>query len=564
MNRFVILFFIVLFGLSNGVSGENLLLDGGQSSEIDYQMTQHVKPSENVRRLMLSFVVPEPFETPTFRQEIDDVDFNFSPKPKKRTQTVNQRGNKIILAEWDAPLSPIVTRIHIKAKNIVKLSKLETSAPFPPVTLPEEVKVYLASTQQVPADDARIRAKAEELTASAKTQFDAVQQVMTWIIDHLQYVLNPKQYDALYSMESHKGNCQNYSHLAAALLRSVGIPVRIVNGITLKKPYDIAVGGSILTMRMAQGRHSWVEVYFPDLGWIPFDAQGTILFVSNRFIRVEIGLDNEETKNDGLIRWTRNQGSTQIPYFEEIISADFRADTIDISGRKMDYGPRELLLSPEVAAVFVKSTPKPPPPPPEKVPEKDLKELTYTIPVTFGNLEFPRNVDFISARGPAEDIGGDAMEMRKNFLVETAEYVTTQGKQYAQTFLLRNPIKLEKVGLALHKFSNEGQLWIELFEDDNGKPGKYIATSEIILVKDIPYVPGYDWIDFGFPSLKLSPGRYWVALGFTDSPIINWFFTYGKPVGPADGTRYKLIFDTTWSRSLSFEFNYRVAGLAPE
>ena len=63
-------------------------------------------------------------------------------------------------------------------------------------------------------------------------------------------------------------------------------------------------------------------------------------------------------------------------------------------------------------------------------------------------------------------------------------------------------------------------------------------------------------------KIKLSPGRYWVALGFTGSPIINWFYSYGKPVGPQDGTRYKTIFDRTWSRSLSFEFNYRIVGFS--
>jgi hypothetical protein len=59
----------------------------------------------------------------------------------------------------------------------------------------------------------------------------------------------------------------------------------------------------------------------------------------------------------------------------------------------------------------------------------------------------------------------------------------------------------------------------------------------------------------------MAPGSYWIALGFTGSPIVNWFYTYGKPVGPADGTRYKDIFDKEWSGALNYEFNYRVAGV---
>ena len=41
---------------------------------------------------------------------------------------------------------------------------------------------------------------------------------------------------------------------------------------------------------------------------------------------------------------------------------------------------------------------------------------------------------------------------------------------------------------------------------------------------------------------------------------MNWYYTYGKSVGPVDGTRYKGVFDERWSGAMSYEFNYRVAG----
>jgi hypothetical protein len=190
--------------------------------------------------------------------------------------------------------------------------------------------------------------------------------------------------------------------------------------------------------------------------------------------------------------------------------------------------------------------------------------LTFSKSFEFGNLEFPRRIDFLSARAPAEEEADGSMKMGKSFLVETAEYVTTQGRQYAQTFILEKPVLLKSIDLALHKFGDDGQLWIELFADDNGRPGEHIATSDIVLLKGMAFIPGYDWVpfDFGGAATRLPPGRYWAALGFTGSPIVNWFFTYGKPVGPKDGTRYKLMFDTEWSRSLNFEFNYRVTGLS--
>jgi transglutaminase-like putative cysteine protease len=545
---------------------ENYLLNGGQESKIAYQMTQEVRPSANTRKLTLSYVVPVSFSSPTYRQKIKDLSLRFSMAPTRQTETRDDRGNKVIQATWTSPPTTLTTTIRFAAFNSVKLVPLQTHAPFPPQALSSGKSVYLKSTQQVSADDPRIVEKAKALTASARTEFDAVQRILIWIVDHMHYVLTPKRYDALYALETGRGNCQNYSHLAAALMRAVGIPVRIANGITLKQPYDITMGKSTITLKMAQGRHSWIEVFFPDLGWVPFDPQGTEMFVSNRFIRVEVGLDNEETINDGLIRWTRIKGTSGTPKVEESIHAGFLEDQVKFLAKKTGYGPKSLLLCPEIKTEFSKPVSGKEPSRFKEVSEDELKQTRFVKPHTFGNLEFPRKTDFISAYGPARKTDADTMEMRKNFLVETAEYVTTQGKQYAQIFVSNEPLRLQTIALALHKFNNDGQLWLELYKDHNGKPGKYIATSDFVMLEALPYTAGYDWIPFDFKSTSpvLPPGRYWMALGFTGMPIVNWFFTYGKPVGPQYGTRYRMMFDDIWSRSLSFEFNYRVECLTAE
>lgn len=542
----------------------NYLLNGGQESNINYKMVQKVTPKPSIRKLILTYVVPQTFESPTFSQHIDKLDFLFSPQPAKRKDSQDKRGNKIIDVTWVAPLKPISATIALEARNSVKLQSITSEAPFPPKDLPEDVGAYLRPTRQVASEDPAIVEKAKELTGKSKTQFDAVQKILTWVVDHMHYVLVPQSYDSTYSFRTGKGNCQNYSHLSAALMRAVGIPVRIVNGVTMKEPYDIKLEDAIITMKLAEGRHSWVEIYFPDLGWVPTDAQGSQMYVSNRFLRVEVGLDNNETEKDGLVRWSRTKGSTDSPDFTETIDAGFVSDRIEVNGKEMAYGPRSSLFTPQIEAVFSEIPVVKPPPPPPVIPKKKLKQLAYTEPYLYGNLEFPENIDFLSTRGPEEEDPDGTVKVKKNFLVETAEYVTTKGRQYAQMFVLNEPIQLNQVGLALHKFSDDGQLWVELFRDVEGQPGEYLATSEFVTLSDLGYQPGYSWIDFDFGAAgpKLAPGRYWIALGFTGSPIVNWFFTYGKPVGPQEGTRYRMMFDEGWSRSLSFEFNYKVVGLA--
>ena len=564
--RRIVCMALALFFLWNFPCGaENYVLVGQMGSEVRYELEQRVTRSPGTQKLVLSFVVPPSFESPTYRQKIHGFDLVFSPQPKDKKRSQDNRGNQIIVATWKPTPPEITARISFKAQNQTRLQQLQTATPFPLGKVPSDVSPYLSPTKQVQSDDPRIRKLAKELTQDVTTQFDAVQHILTWIVDNLRYVTPPAKYDALYGLQARKGNCQNFSHLSAALMRAVSIPVRIVNGVTLNKPFNVSRKGGVLTFKMGQGRHSWIEVWFRDLGWVPFDPQQTELFVSNRYIRIEIGIDNNETINDGLLRWSQISGSKGKPRLQESINADFDSDQVKLSGSRQQYGPRNLLLVPPVQATFTEIKVEPPPPPPV-ITEPERRKLRYRVPFLFGNLEFPENVDFAFPRGPASTVGSDSYQMTRNFVVETAEYVTTKLIQYAQVFELRKPVKLEKIGLALHNFGGEGQLWLELFQDNNMKPGKPIATSDFINLNQLSLKPGYRWVDFDFSREKpeLMPGNYWIALGFTGSPIVNWFYTYGKPVGPVEGTRYKGVYQADWSNALSYEFNYRVVGLTVE
>jgi hypothetical protein len=559
MKRVVWILFVLC--LPGFLSAENYLINGGQESRIRYSLTQRLEPAGNTKYITMSFVTPVSFTSPTYNQRIQNFQLVLNPKPSEQKEEKDRRGNKIIRATWKNMSEPVDVTMRFDALNQTILKTMQSNAPFPLTGLSGDLKDYLKATSQVQSDDSRIQKKAESLVKGVKTEFDAVQRILTWVVDHMRYVTPPQQYDALYSFESGKGNCQNYSHLSAAMMRHVGIPVRIVNGVTLKQPYTVKTPQGDFTFKMGQGRHSWIEVYFTDLGWVPFDPQQTELFVSNRFIRIEVGVDNEETVNDGMVKWRQARGIKGRPRFQEEIQADFPHDQVALTLEKQNYGPKNMLICPDMRASF-QPVKVPPPPQPKKIPKDRLDQLTYDKPYLYGNLDFPRGVNFLFTRGPAREGEADEYEMRKNFMVETAEYVTTKMIQYAQIVVLNKPLKLMKAGLALQKYGGSGQLWIELMADDHGKPGNVLATSDFIPLTQLSSRPGYDWVDFDFSREPpvLSPGKYWIGLGFTGSPIINWFYTYGKPVGPVDGTRYKGVYEDRWSGALAYEFNYRVLG----
>ena len=540
---------------------ENYTVKGDMGASIRYELQEQVTAGGGIQKMVLSFVVPQSFQSPTSSQEIKEFGLAFSPEPQDKKNTTDGRGNQIIVATWIRPPDVIDVRLFCNAKSETKLPALATQDPFPLVTVKPELMDYLKPTEQVQSNNPRIRELASQLTSNVKTEFDAVQRVIAWVVDHVHYVTPPAKYDAVYSLESGKGNCQNFSHLTAALLRAVGIPVRIINGVTFNQPFDIAWQKGTLTFKMGQGRHSWVEVWFPELGWVPFDPQNTMLFVSTRYLRIEVGVDNNETKNDGLLRWAQLKDAER-PKLQESIAGNFNSDKVNVKGDRETYGPKNLLLSPFVKAEFKQIEVPPPPPPPPPITDEEKKGLRYDVPFVFGNLQFPENVDFAFPR-VTKAAGVNQFEMSRNFLVETAEYVTTNLTQYAQVVVLRKPVRLQKVALALHKFGGDGLLWLDIFQDDQGKPGQPITTSDFVNLDQLSLKPGYRWSDFDFSRDNpiLMPGSYWIALGFTGSPIVNWFYTYGKPVGPVDGTRYKSVFQQNWSGALNYEFNYRVSGL---
>lgn len=67
--------------------------------------------------------------------------------------------------------------------------------------------------------------------------------------------------------ESKEGYCDYYATAMTVMLRSVGIPARVVSGY-VTGDWDPATQSYTVTERHA---HTWTEVYFPNYGWITFE-----------------------------------------------------------------------------------------------------------------------------------------------------------------------------------------------------------------------------------------------------------------------------------------------------
>jgi len=85
-----------------------------------------------------------------------------------------------------------------------------------------------------------------------------------------------------------RGHCEYFASSMAIMLRTLGIPSRVVNGFRTTEFNDLT-GNYVIR---ASSAHSWVEAYFPSYGWISFDpTPGSALAGVTGWSRVELYID---------------------------------------------------------------------------------------------------------------------------------------------------------------------------------------------------------------------------------------------------------------------------------
>ena len=133
---------------------------------------------------------------------------------------------------------------------------------------PEIASRYL----QLPELDARIPKLAADITADAPDAFDKAAAIERHLKARFGYTLQlPEQSRtdllANFLFERRKGHCEYFATAMAVMLRTQGIPSRVITGFRGGE-YNNLTGDYIVR---ASDAHSWVEAYFPGQGWASFD-----------------------------------------------------------------------------------------------------------------------------------------------------------------------------------------------------------------------------------------------------------------------------------------------------
>ncbi|MCR8846540.1 transglutaminase-like domain-containing protein, partial [Paenibacillus sp. SC116] len=136
---------------------------------------------------------------------------------------------------------------------------------------PEEVKrKYTELPENLPNRVAELTAK---LIAGASNRYERVERVQRYLLENYVYTTEatsvPEEESDFvdhFLFEQRQGYCVHFSTAMAVMLRTQGIPTRWVKGFA---PGEQAADGTY-TVRHSDA-HAWVEVYMPEVGWVPFD-----------------------------------------------------------------------------------------------------------------------------------------------------------------------------------------------------------------------------------------------------------------------------------------------------
>jgi protein-glutamine gamma-glutamyltransferase len=117
---------------------------------------------------------------------------------------------------------------------------------------------------------ARVAALARRITSDTAGNYQAVAEIERYLLENYEYEQDVPDHNPplpAFLFEDRRGYCQHFSGAMALMLRMIGIPSRVVSGFAPGLP-DPDTGTYIVRDTDA---HSWVEVWFPTVGWVTVD-----------------------------------------------------------------------------------------------------------------------------------------------------------------------------------------------------------------------------------------------------------------------------------------------------
>ena len=218
------------------------------------------------------------------RQQIKLQDFY----PKESFSHMNVDG---VFFEFINIYSNIIEyNAYSRVESINKITEVNKKIPFPLINVPKETIIYTYPSEAADSDNEKIIQLAQDLAEGENDLYLLVSKIAFWIKDNIAYDLEVSniKYDltASWVLKYKRGVCKEKTNLFIALLKSLGIPARFISGTAYTNSELFEEGW---------GPHAWAEVYFPTVGWAPYDlTYQQFSYVDATHIKLKESIDSSE------------------------------------------------------------------------------------------------------------------------------------------------------------------------------------------------------------------------------------------------------------------------------
>ncbi len=192
--------------------------------------------------------------------------------------------------EWKNPsIGPLSYGYSAVVETVNDVSRVRARIPYPS-KFPDTLQKYVLPTKNIDSNNPDVIGQAFLLAQGEDDLFMLVSKVGLWVKSNVDYNLSTLTSDvsqpASWVLKNKQGVCDELTSLFIAMLRSLKIPARFVSGVSFSNSPQFPQGW---------GPHGWAEVYFPGVGWVPFDVTfGEFGWVNPGHIKLKESLDPQE------------------------------------------------------------------------------------------------------------------------------------------------------------------------------------------------------------------------------------------------------------------------------
>ena len=236
-------------------------------------------------------------------------------------------GGAVFDPDPDHPVNTYEARSNIAQPRAAQLRAASQDYP---------AEILLNDLQTPGALDPRIPRLAEGITASESNNYDKAAAIERYLRTHFAYTLqlpHSLHRDPLanFLFERKQGHCEYFASSMAVMLRTLGIPSRVVNGFRTGEFNDLT---SQYLVR-ASNAHSWVEAFFPGYGWISFDPTPAAP------LQTHTGWRRSMLYLDAMASFWREWVINYDVSHQHVLGQQATRNTLDMLRAAQDWGRRE-------------------------------------------------------------------------------------------------------------------------------------------------------------------------------------------------------------------------------